>query len=239
MATTAWGLRERLTMEKAAIGFFLSGHLFDAYKEEVRRFARRAIADLVDSREPVLLAGIVSDPRVVNGRSGRVAIFKLDDGSEAIEATASEDLLDANRELLREDELIVVQGKLQPDRFSGGLRLSITQVWDLAAARARFGRYISVDINDSNPPVTSSRPPHPSTSRRTMAFAARSRTNACSATTDIRASRRATNGSGPSRCIWIRYRRESTARGVTVRAGGTSQLRKRRERPKRRSGEPS
>jgi len=36
---------------------------------------------------------------------------------------------------------------VQPDRFSGGLRLNVTQVWDLAAARARFGRYLSVQVN--------------------------------------------------------------------------------------------
>jgi DNA polymerase III alpha subunit len=60
----------------------------------------RPIADLVDSREPQLLAGIVTDLRVVNGQRGRVAIFKLDDGSEAIEAVANEELLDAHRELL-------------------------------------------------------------------------------------------------------------------------------------------
>jgi DNA polymerase-3 subunit alpha len=153
VAVDAWTIRERLTQEKAAIGFYLSGHLFDACADEVRRFARRAIADLVESREPVLLAGIVSELRVVNGQRGRVAIFKLDDGSESIESVANEELLDANRELLKEDELVVIQGKLQPDRFSGGLRLNVNQVWDLAAARARFGRYLAVEVNGGMPPV--------------------------------------------------------------------------------------
>jgi DNA polymerase-3 subunit alpha len=153
VAVDTWTIRERLTQEKAAIGFYLSGHLFDACADEVRRFARRAIADLVDSREPVLLAGIVSELRVVNGQRGRVAIFKLDDGSESIESVANEELLDANRELLKEDELVVIQGKLQPDRFSGGLRLNVNQVWDLAAARARFGRYLAVEVNGGMPPV--------------------------------------------------------------------------------------
>ena len=79
---------------------------------------KRRIADLIDSREPQLLAGIVSDLRVVNGQRGRVAIFKLDDKTEPIEAVANEELLDANRDLLKDDELVIVQGKVQPDRFS-------------------------------------------------------------------------------------------------------------------------
>ncbi len=153
VATEPWSIKERLTFEKAALGFYLSGHLFDQSAEEVRRFAKRRIADLIDSREPQLLAGIVSDLRVVNGQRGRVAIFKLDDKTEPIEAVANEDLLNANRELLKDDELVIVQGKVQPDRFSGGVRLNVTQVWDLAAARCRFGKYLRVEVNGSVPPV--------------------------------------------------------------------------------------
>jgi DNA polymerase-3 subunit alpha len=148
-----WSIKERLTAEKSALGFYLSGHLFEEYAPEVRLFAKKRIADLVDSREPQLLAGIVSDLRVVNGARGRTAIFRLDDGSEYIEAVAQEELYDANRERLREDELVVIQGKVQNDRFTGGLRLSVNSVWDLPAARARFGRFLSVAVNGKPPPV--------------------------------------------------------------------------------------
>ena len=150
-----WDVRERLMQEKSAIGFYFSGHLFDAWRDEVRRFARRSIADLVDSREPQLLAGIVTDPRTAAGRSGRVLIFQLDDGSDTIEAVANDELIDANKELLQEDRLVIVQGKVQPDRFSGGWRLNISQLWDLPAARARFGKHLRVCVNGSGgaPPV--------------------------------------------------------------------------------------
>jgi DNA polymerase-3 subunit alpha len=148
-----WSIRERLMNEKTALGFFLSGHLFDQHAAEVRHFVRRGIADLVESREPQLVAGIVGELRVVNGHRGRVAIFKLDDGGEGIEAVVGEELLDAQRDLLREDELLVAQGRVQPDRFAGGLRLNVSQVWDLAAARARFGRYLAVALSGGPPPV--------------------------------------------------------------------------------------
>lgn len=148
-----WSIKERLTFEKGALGFYLSGHLFDQSADEVRQFAKRRNADIVDSREPQLLAGIVGDLRVVNGQRGRVAIFKLDDKTEAIEAVANEDILNANKDLLKDDELVIVQGKVQPDRFSGGLRLNVQQVWDLTQARCRFGKYLRVEVNGSIPPV--------------------------------------------------------------------------------------
>lgn len=137
-----WSIKERLSLEKTAIGFYLSGHLFDQSGAEVRRIVKRQIADLQDSRDPVLVAGIVSGLRIINGQRGRVGIFKLDDKSDAIEAVANEELLNANKELLAEDELIIAQGKVQNDRFSGGLRMNVQAVWSLAAARARFGRHL-------------------------------------------------------------------------------------------------
>ncbi|MFN6994145.1 MAG: DNA polymerase III subunit alpha [Aquincola tertiaricarbonis] len=144
-----WSVKERLTLEKTAIGFYLSGHMFDQSEAEVRQFVRREIADLGDSRDPQVVAGIVGDLRIVNGNRGRVAIFKLDDKSGFIEAVADEKTLDANKELLRDDELLVIQGRVQPDRFSGGLRLNVQQVWDLPTARCRFGRYLQVKLGSA------------------------------------------------------------------------------------------
>jgi len=148
-----WGVKERLTFEKTAVGFYLSGHLFDEVSQEVRRFVKREIEELIDSREPQLLAGIVSDFRVINGQRGKLALFKLDDKSATIDARADEALINANRNLLKEDELIIVMGKLQPDRFSGGLQLTVNQVWDLATARCRFGKYLKVAVNGKAPDI--------------------------------------------------------------------------------------
>ena len=148
-----WGVKEQLTNEKTAVGFYLSGHLFDAVEREVRLFARRKIDDLIDSREPQLLAGIVSDLRIINGQRGKLAIFKLDDKSAVMEATADEAMINANRHMLKDDELIIVMAKMQADRFSGGYRLSIQQVWDLPSARCRFGKFLRVSVNGRAPEV--------------------------------------------------------------------------------------
>ena len=153
----AWGVKERLTYEKTAVGFYLSGHLFDEVRDEVRHFAKTPLEDLdnlkVDPREPRVFAGIVGDFRIINGQRGKLALFKLDDKSGVVEATADEGVINANRQLLKDDELIIVMAKLQPDRFSGGFRLSVTQVWDLATARCRFGKFLRVQINGKMPDV--------------------------------------------------------------------------------------
>ena len=148
-----WSLKERLSLEKTALGFYLSGHLFEQSADEVRRIVPRRIAELAEGRDPQLVAGIVADLRVVSGPRGRRGIFRLDDGGEFIEAVVGEEQLEAYRDLLREDELLIVQGRVQTDRFNGGLRLNVNQLWDLPAARCRFGRYLLVAVNGAPPPV--------------------------------------------------------------------------------------
>jgi len=151
--TEPWTLKERLSLEKTAIGFYLSGHLFDEAESEVRRFAKQRIGDLKDSRDPQVVAGIISELRIINGSRGRVAIFKLDDKSDTIEAVANQDTLDANKDLLKDDELVVITGKVQTDRFSGGLRLNVQQVMSLASARCRYARFVRVMARGQKLPV--------------------------------------------------------------------------------------
>ena len=144
---TPWGVKEGLTLEKTAVGFYLSGHLFDEVTLEVRRFAKRQLDELIDTREPQLMAGIITDFRVINGQRGKLALFKLDDKSGVIEARADEALINAHKNLLKDDELVIVMGKQQLDRFSGGMQLTVTQIWDLDQARCRFGKFLRVAVN--------------------------------------------------------------------------------------------
>ncbi|QDL37169.1 DNA polymerase III subunit alpha [Rhodoferax sediminis] len=150
---TPWGVKERLTYEKTAIGFYLSGHLFDEVSHEVRQFIKRTVDELIDSREQQLIAGVVSDFRVINSQRGKLALFKLDDKSGAIEATADEAVLNTHRNLLKDDEVLIVSGRLQPGRGGFEPRFSISQVWDLATARCRFGKFLRVAVNGKAPDI--------------------------------------------------------------------------------------
>jgi DNA polymerase-3 subunit alpha len=67
-----------------------------------------------------------------------------------VEARADESLINQHRNLLKDDELIIVMGKLMPDRFSGGLQMTVQQIWDLAGARCRFGKFLRVKVDRTN-----------------------------------------------------------------------------------------
>ena len=135
-----WSEKQRLTEEKLALGFYLSGHLFNAYASEARRFARGKLADLSPSREPRLIAGVISGLRTQMTQRGKIMIVTLDDSTATVDVTVYSELVDANKGLFKEDEFLAVVGKVSEDRFSGGLRISAEKVMDIAGARIQFGK---------------------------------------------------------------------------------------------------
>ncbi len=142
-----WSEKQKLAEEKAALGFYLSGHLFNAYAEEARRFARTKLADLVPSREPKLIAGIISGLRTQMTQRGRMMIVTLDDASATVEVTVYSEVFEANRALFKEDEFLAVHGKISEDRFTGGLRITAEKVMGIAAARANFVKALRLSMN--------------------------------------------------------------------------------------------
>ena len=153
VSAVPFGVKARLVLEKTAIGFYLSGHLFDEVETEVRQFAKRKIEDLSDSRDPQMLAAIVGDLRIINGNRGKLIIFKLDDKTDMLEASVDEATFNTYRNLLKDDELVIVQGTLQGASERFGRRFKVTQVWDLETARCKFGKYLRVAVNGSAPDI--------------------------------------------------------------------------------------
>lgn len=167
VAIAPWGVKERLTYEKPALGFYLSGHLFDEVEREVRRFVRTRITDLTDTRDTQTIAGIVGGFRVVNGMRGKQGIFVLDDTSARVEASASEAVINTYRDLLQEDELVIVSGRLQPGRNGFEARFIVQQVMDLATARCRFGKYLYLVVGEKWPDLAQTLKQHPCKSEAT------------------------------------------------------------------------
>ena len=142
-----WSERERLLEEKQALGFYLSGHPFTSYAQEVAPLARTRLAQLSAQSQNVIVAGVVNGLRVQQSRRGRMAVAQLDDGTARIDVTIFNELFEANRALLKEDQLLVVEGRPQHDDFTGGIRLAAEKIYDLQTARAKFARNMRLTCN--------------------------------------------------------------------------------------------
>ncbi|SAL12200.1 DNA polymerase III subunit alpha [Caballeronia sordidicola] len=141
-----WPDKKRLQEEKSALGFYLSGHLFDAYKTEVRRFVRQKIGELKEGRDK-LVAGVITTMRTQMTQRGKMLIVNLDDGTGQCEVTVFNEQFEANKALYKEDELLVVQGQARNDAFTGGIRFTVEAAMDLERARSRYAQSVKVEMN--------------------------------------------------------------------------------------------
>ena len=144
--TPPWDARQKLLEEKAALGFYLSGHLFTIYERELARFPRTPLAKLVPA-DKIWMAGIVVAARAQMTRRGRMMVVMLDDATAQVEISVFNELFERHREKLKEDALLIVCGKVQDDQFSGGLRVLAEDLLDLEALRARYAAHLKISMN--------------------------------------------------------------------------------------------
>ena len=142
-----WDLRERLTNEKLALGFYYSGHPFEYYRVEVASFARTRLGAIQPQGQTVVVAGVIYAIRTQNTRRGRMAVLVLDDGTARVEIPVFNELFEKHRPWLKEDQLLIVEGKASFDNFSQSLRLTADRLFDLTAARNHFARGMRLHCN--------------------------------------------------------------------------------------------
>ncbi len=145
--TRPWNDAVKLAEEKTAIGFYLSGHPFAAHAQEVRAFIKTTLSRLSPRKEPQLLAGFVTGIRVKVGNRGKMAFVELDDGTSKREVSLFGDSFEQNRNRLKEDIVLVVEGRVTEDAFSGGVRILADKLYDLGEARSRFARSLHLQMN--------------------------------------------------------------------------------------------
>jgi DNA polymerase-3 subunit alpha len=142
-----WDRKQTLMEEKAALGFALSGHLFSVHERDIAGFPRVPLARLQPAEHRTWLAGVVASARVQMTRRGRMMVVVLDDGSAQVELTVFNELFERHRDKLKEDALLIVQGKVQRDEFAGGLRVTAEELYDLAGLRERFAARLKLEMN--------------------------------------------------------------------------------------------
>jgi DNA polymerase-3 subunit alpha len=112
----SWSDRETLRREKAVLGFYLTGHPLDAYKDLVKALGLQRVENLtrIQNGQAVSMAGIVTSIRMRQDRQGRaIAFFMLDDGSSSCEAQCFADCYSSYGSFLSADQPLFVKGRVR------------------------------------------------------------------------------------------------------------------------------
>jgi len=147
ISTPAWTVRELLAQEKTALGLYFSGHPFSAYKDDLDGIVDRTLAQIAPQPRPVLLAGVVMEVRTQMTRRGKMAFLALDDGTARLDVAVYNDQFEQYRPMLKEDNLLLVFGKVSHDDYSGGLKVVADELYGLDQARNRFAHRLRLRMN--------------------------------------------------------------------------------------------
>ena len=149
-----WSDKERLAAEKLTLGLFLTGHPIDQYEPEIKYFTHSKIGALQVGRGKMeaRVAGMVIEIRTRQNKNGKTMGFAtLDDKSGRLECAVFGETYDQYRDIFVRDNLIVAEGALALDNFSGALRLTVEKLYTMDQARENFARalHLKWDTSDS------------------------------------------------------------------------------------------
>jgi DNA polymerase III subunit alpha len=142
-----WTPQQKLQEEKAALGFYFSGHPFTFFEKRVRPFIKTQIKELKPQEQPYLIAGVIVAIRIRMTARGKMAIVTLDDAISRVDVVVGNDLLTQSQRLVQEDQLLIVEGRVSHDDFTGGIRVTARKLFDLATARNQFAHHLKISCN--------------------------------------------------------------------------------------------
>ena len=147
--------RERLNGERDTLGLYLTGHPIDEYEEELRMMHPNRISKLRPAKVLATVSGMIIAMRVMKNKRGEnFAFITLDDKSGRLELSVFAEKYNVYREILVKDALLVVQGVVSEDSFTGGLKMLAESIQSIYEARCskvkRLGLIIDSNSSDSN-----------------------------------------------------------------------------------------
>jgi DNA polymerase-3 subunit alpha len=110
-----WDERTRLTYEKATLGFYVSGHPLDAYREPLRALASHSVAELGSAApgSDVAVGGIIANLRRRRSKKGEWwASLAIEDLEGTIEVLVFPKAYASFQALLEDARPILAQGRL-------------------------------------------------------------------------------------------------------------------------------
>jgi DNA polymerase III subunit alpha len=145
-----WDKQTRLQAEKETLGLYLSGHPIDIYQAELAQLISCSLEDVNPARtSQVVIAGLVVGMRTINTRRGdKMAIITLDDKTARLDVIAFGELYAEQRDVIRNDNILVIKGTLSDDKFTGGVRMTADEIYDLDHAREQMARRLIVTLKE-------------------------------------------------------------------------------------------
>jgi len=151
--TKSWTKKELLSEEFVSLGFYISDHPLNDYKEFFAQLEINSYKEFVESNKPeALVAGtIMSIQEKKSAKGSSYAIVKFSDNKSEFEIFLFSDLFTINRDKLKESNSFILTLQKDKSTSENSLpRINIRKIVDLSDLVNKTYANVSIELNNRN-----------------------------------------------------------------------------------------
>lgn len=144
----SWSEQQRLQNEKETLGCYLTGHPASAYQMELKDVTQ-VIAQLHVSQRKANVCGLATNVRhIVTKRGKKMLIIALEDATGRLDIIAfPEAFMNFS---IQTGMVLVVEGELSEDKFTGGVRMAAQTIYGIEEARTRLAKRLLLILKEQD-----------------------------------------------------------------------------------------
>lgn len=142
-------IQEKLERESEVLGFYLSGHPLDVFREEVAGFTSSSLSELEDAPlGNAVIAGSVLECRKIETRKGgTMAFVSIADKDVSADIILFEDAIDRYWDLVTPGALLLFEGEISAGRGDRGRRFTVNRIIPLNQSRSALRAGVLIDTD--------------------------------------------------------------------------------------------
>ncbi len=151
-----WNDKEKLKIEKEALGLFLSSHPLKQWGPYMEMLCSHTIGNLNPNLTGMLLlGGIISEAKEITIKNGKknqgrkMAVIKLEDRTGICPVTCFPDTYEPNKELFQVDQVVFIQGKIDA-KEKEEVKVLAESVIDIDKALQKLSRSIVFQLTEAH-----------------------------------------------------------------------------------------
>ena len=147
-AVAEWNESEKLSREKAILGFYVSGHPLMKYVDEIEAFASAKLGDphSIKPNSTIRVCGIVSNIKKMNDKRGNpMAFISIEDFTGKAECIVFSDAFKKFGNALSMGSIVMVLGK--NDGNDEAIKVIVNEVIPIDKVKERFIKSVLLDVD--------------------------------------------------------------------------------------------
>ncbi|WP_367670775.1 DNA polymerase III subunit alpha [Sodalis-like secondary symbiont of Drepanosiphum platanoidis] len=148
-----WTYQKLLKKEKDTLGFYLTQHPIDQFKEERQYYSKGIYFNNINlnyNNKVITIIGLVISFRIFTTKNKNIiGICTLDDSSLYLETILFSDILNKYKKLIKKDNILLIKGKINFNTSQNNFKLIVYKLINIEKANIKYIRKLIISIDDS------------------------------------------------------------------------------------------